>query len=93
LTTALLEQSLDVVVDQKKITLPLPGHKLSVTDTKVFVDHNLVPVRDIVGLNGGIHVITKLLDPRKHCRHDDNYEGDSDDWDDWEEWLPQWGEA
>jgi len=59
--------------------------------TKVCVDHRLVRVRDVVGLNGAIHVVDRLLDPRKH-----GHEGDEDEeesWEDWEEWLPKWGNA
>lgn len=59
-------------------------------DTKVCVNHRIVHVRDVIGLNGAIHVVDKLLDPRKHDHKDDEEE---ENWEDWEDWLPKWGEA
>ena len=92
LETALLDHTLDVVVDKKRITLPLPGpHKPSTIKTKVIVNHQLAHVRDIVGLNGAIHAVDKLLDPRKHCHQPP--EREEQIWEDWEEWLPQWADA
>jgi len=91
--TALLDRALDVVVDTKRVTLPLPGpHKPSSIKTKVIVNKQLAHVRDIVGLNGAIHVVDKLLDPRKHCHQPPERE-DEQAWEDWEEWLPQWADA
>jgi len=53
LDTAFPNHTLDVVVDKKRVTLPLPGHhKPSVIKTKVIVNHQLAHVRDIVGING-----------------------------------------
>ena len=93
LDTALPDRTLDVVVDTKRVTLPLPGpHKPSSIKTKIIVNHQLAHVRDIVGLNGAIHAVDKLLDPRKHSHHPPEHE-DELDWEDWEEWLPQWADA
>lgn len=65
-----------------------------------------VIVADVVSLNGVIHVVDRLLDPRKkphrhhghhrHGHHGHHEEEDSVDdpvgdiWVDWESWLPQW---
>jgi len=95
LETALFNHTLDVVVDKKRVTLPLPGHcKPSVIKTSVVVSHQLARVRDIVGINGAIHVIDRLLDPRKHCHHPPEHADREDDqaWEDWEEWLPRWAD-
>jgi len=93
LETALLDRTLDVVVDTKKLTLPLPGpHKPSSIKTKVIVNHQLAYIRDIVGLNGAIHVVGKLLNPRKRCHQPPKHD-DEKDWEDWEEWLPQWADS
>jgi len=92
LDTALAEHTLDVVVDKKRVTLPLPHHKPSVINTKVIVNHHLAHHRDIVGLNGAIHIVDRLLDPRKPCHHPPEQE-DEQAWEDWEEWLPQWADA
>jgi hypothetical protein len=79
LETALDNHTLEVVVDKKRITLPLPGHcKPSVIKTKVIVDRQLAHHRDIVGLNGAIHVVDKLLDPRKHGHHPPEHEDEQD---------------
>ena len=58
-------------------------------DTKICVNKRIAHVRDVVGLNGAIHVVDMLLDPRKHGHGVDEEES----WEDWEEWLPKWGEA
>jgi uncharacterized surface protein with fasciclin (FAS1) repeats len=94
LETALFNHTLDVVVDKKRITLPLPLHKSSAIKTHVIVNRQVAHVRDIVGLNGAIHVVDKLLDPRKHRHHPPKHEDvdDDEDWEDWEEWLPQWAD-
>lgn len=91
LETALSDRTLDVIVDKKRVTLPLP-HKPSAIKTSIIVNHQLAYIRDIVGLNGAIHVIDRLLDPRKHCQHPPEHKDHEDDqaWEDWEEWLPQW---
>jgi len=93
LDTAFLNHTLDVIVDKKRVTLPLPGHhKPSVIKTKLIVDRQLVHHRDIVGLNGAIHVVDRLLDPRKRCHQPPEHENEQT-WEDWEEWLPQWADA
>jgi len=92
LETALLGHTLDVIVDKKRVTLPLPGpHKPSAIKTKVIVDHQLALIRDIVGVNGAIHVVNSVLDPRKHYHHPPEHQ-DEQTWEEWEEWLPQWAD-
>ncbi|KAF9532376.1 FAS1 domain-containing protein [Crepidotus variabilis] len=64
LETAFFNHSVNAFILQNKITLPFhPHHPL--IDTKIFVNHQHVHVRDIVAANGAIHVIDRLLDPRK----------------------------
>jgi hypothetical protein len=72
-----VNHTIHTYIVQNKITFPFPGPKKpSIIDTRIFVNRHLVVVPDIVGFNGAIHVIDKLLDPRKahHCpghhRHD-----------------------
>jgi len=99
LETLFVNHTVHAHIAQNKINFPFPGKKPYIIDTKVFVNRELVIVPDIVGLNGAIHVIDKLLDPRKsrhgHHRHggeDEEDEEVGDDWVDWESWLIQWGE-
>ena len=90
----MFNRTLDVIVDKKRVTLSLPRHKRSVIQTHVIVNHHLVHHRDIVGVNGAIHVIDRLLDPRKHRHHPPEHGEQEDDqaWEDWEEWLPKWAD-
>jgi len=72
LQTLLVNQTIHAYIVQNNITFPFPGPKKpSIIDTKIFVNGHLVVVPDIVGFNGAIHVIDKLLDPRKahHIPH------------------------
>ncbi|KAF8964070.1 FAS1 domain-containing protein [Flammula alnicola] len=68
LQTLFENRTLNAHIVQKKFTFPtFPGHKHPyIIDTKVFVNHQLVKVPDIVSLNGAIHVVDRLLDPRSH---------------------------
>lgn len=70
LRTLLVNHTIHAYIVQNRITFPFPGPKKpSIIDTRIFVNRHLVLVPDIVGFNGAIHVIDKLLDPRKahHC--------------------------
>lgn len=77
LRTLLVNHTIHAYIVQNKIIFPFPGPKKpSIIDTKIFVNRHLAVVSDIVGFNGAIHVIDKLLDPRPehhcpghHCRH------------------------
>jgi len=102
LRTLLVNHTIHAYIVQNNITFPFPGPKKpSIIDTKIFVNRHLVVIPDIVGFNGAIHVIDKLLDPRKahHTRHhrhrhafDSNHypqDGPFEDTglsDDWEDW-------
>ncbi|KAF8197430.1 FAS1 domain-containing protein [Pholiota molesta] len=110
LNTLFENHTLGTYIVQKKLTFPkLPGHKQPyLINTKVFVNHHPVVVPDVVSLNGAIHVVNRLLDPRKkpHRHHEHHHHGhhrhheeeDSIDdpigdiWVDWESWLPQWAD-
>jgi uncharacterized surface protein with fasciclin (FAS1) repeats len=94
LDTALFNHTLNIIVDKKRVTLPSPHHKRSVIKTHIIVNHHLVYLHDVVGVNGAIHVIDRLLDPRKHCDRPPKHGDQEDDqaWEDWEEWLPQWAD-
>ncbi|EKM55776.1 uncharacterized protein PHACADRAFT_256644 [Phanerochaete carnosa HHB-10118-sp] len=99
------------------ITLPtlLPNHTLSVHvrqihsilphrgyTTLVFVN-GIFAVSDVPARNGAVHVVDRLISPRRHSSHgalsDDGedfdswekqVERDDQDWEEWEEWLPRW---
>ncbi|KIM49039.1 hypothetical protein M413DRAFT_59534 [Hebeloma cylindrosporum] len=102
LRTLLVNHTIHAYIVQNRITFPFPGPKKpSIIDTRIFVNRHLVLVPDIVGFNGAIHVIDKLLDPRKahHCpghhqwhRHGPGSDHHPQNWEDWESWLPQWAE-
>jgi hypothetical protein len=98
-----VNRTIHAYIVQNNITFPFPGPKKpSIIDTKIFVNGHLVVVPDIVGFNGAIHVINKLLDPRKahHAPHhghrhsldsDHHPQGDPFEDDespeDWEDWA------
>ncbi|KAF5386705.1 hypothetical protein D9615_001731 [Tricholomella constricta] len=101
LPTALTNHSINAHVEKFNISIPIPGprrpHRIS---TKFTVDGRYVVLQDIVGLNGAVHVINQLLDPRGHHPHhprpphhslyyDDFMDMDAT-WEDWEHWLPRW---
>jgi uncharacterized surface protein with fasciclin (FAS1) repeats len=99
LETLFVNHTVHAHIAQNRINFPFPGKKPYIIDTKVFVNRELVIVPDIIGLNGAIHVINRLLDPRKphHGHHHHGGKGEEDEevddaWVDWESWLIQWGE-
>lgn len=72
------------------VSLPFPGpHRPHRTETKVYANGKIVAVADIPTLNGAVHVVDAILDPRgaKGKKVDGH-----DAWEDWEDWLPQWAE-
>jgi len=96
LNTLFVNHTLQAEIMREKITLPLPwpGHKKPyAVRTVVSINHQLVLVPDIVGLNGAAHVIGKILDPRAcHYLGPVDSTENEDVWDKWEEWLPQWAD-
>lgn len=96
LDSLLVNHTVHAHVAQKKINVPFPVKRPYIVDTKIRVNGNLVVGPDIVGLNGAIHVINKLLNPRDHHHGHNrrtNYSKDcsgSNDWEDWETWLIDW---
>ncbi|KAG6841211.1 hypothetical protein C0991_000873 [Blastosporella zonata] len=94
LSTALTNHTLHAHIEKFRFSIPLPGHPHNPHQitTKFTINGHKVAVPDIVGLNGAVHVIEHLLDPRGHSHHghrDGSFCSDGD-WEDWEEWLPQW---
>lgn len=95
LPTALTNHSIHAHVEKYNATIPFPGpHKPHRIWTKFTVDGHPVLFPDLVGLNGAVHVIDRLLDPRgKHPRHPhrvDEFGEENSPWEDWEDWLPKW---
>lgn len=85
MNTLFENHTLSACVTQKKLTFPkFPGHKQAyLVDTKILINQHAVIVLDIVSLNGAIHVLDRLLDPREahhrghylyhhHCGLDEN---------------------
>lgn len=65
-----------------------PGQSAHIIANKISINGRRIPVTDIVGMNGALHVTNHLLDPRpwsgiERCANQDH-------WADWEEWLPSW---
>ncbi|KAJ3522756.1 hypothetical protein NMY22_g11754 [Coprinellus aureogranulatus] len=62
-------------------------------ETTAFVEGDKIKLNDVVGLNGVIHIIDKLLCPWHHDDDDDHHhhgvDSDEDAWKSWEEWIPQ----
>ncbi|PFH47684.1 hypothetical protein AMATHDRAFT_151549 [Amanita thiersii Skay4041] len=79
-----------------KVALPIPGDKHPYhIKTKFSVDGYEIDLADLVALNGAIHVIDKLLDPRgpRHgygVGHEDEV---TEPWNSWQTWLPAWAET
>ncbi|KAF8636540.1 hypothetical protein AX17_003352 [Amanita inopinata Kibby_2008] len=99
LPTLYVDHPLHAHIGRFKVALPIPGddHPYRV-DTKFSVDGHKILVPDLVALNGAIHMIDVLLDPRGP-RHD--YEtlteshlacrrNEADIWESWQVWLRQW---
>jgi hypothetical protein len=103
LPTLLPNHWLHVHVEKVKHRLPIPGHKKDIYTTKLFVNHQSIAVSDVPSRNGAVHIINKVLNPRRrHHRphkpeqnkagHDFVDQGDNNEWKDWEDWLLQWAE-
>ncbi|KAL5532950.1 hypothetical protein ACEPAF_4724 [Sanghuangporus sanghuang] len=108
LPTALEGHALNVLAVGFPIRLPGPKHPKEIGQLKeVFVNGQKVSAYDGVALNGALHVIDKLVSPRRSKRrpHHDGIpndetasfspameEEDRDDWQNWEEWLLEWAE-
>lgn len=91
LDTLLVNHTLHAQIDKFNITFPIPGPGR--VTTRFLINRQRVLLPDIVGLNGAIHVVGRLLDPRKHP-HSGLTESEGEDvWGSWEQWLPQWGTA
>ncbi|KAG6816954.1 hypothetical protein H0H87_001469 [Tephrocybe sp. NHM501043] len=98
LLTALANHTLHAHVEKFKFNIPLPGpHKPPMITTKFSINGHQVAVPDIIALNGAVHLVEHLLDPRGHSHrgHHGHHGSLSTDkaggiWEEWEEWLPQW---
>ncbi|KAH0584159.1 hypothetical protein H2248_009718 [Termitomyces sp. 'cryptogamus'] len=84
LPSALTNYTLHAHVEKFKFSIPIPSPHNSHIITKFNINGHRVIVPDIIGLNGAVHMIEHILDPRGHSHH-----GQAN-WEDWEEWLPQW---
>ncbi|KAF8906022.1 FAS1 domain-containing protein [Gymnopilus junonius] len=96
LHSLLANHTIHAHVAQNKINFPFPTKRPYIIDTRIYVNRQLVTEPDIVGLNGAIHVIDKLLDPRGH-RQGHHHHGsfnevniEDDVWTGWESWLIEW---
>lgn len=90
LLSALANHTLHAHVEKFRFSIPIPNpHNRHIVTTKFTINGHPVVVSDIVGLNGAVHVIEHLLDPRGH----DHSHNVQTNWEDWEEWLPQWAAA
>lgn len=67
MNTSLDSHSIDAQIVQDKLSFAaLYGHKKhSIFDVKIIVDDHPATVTDVVCLNGAIHAVDKVLDPRK----------------------------
>ncbi|KAG6861886.1 hypothetical protein C0995_010592 [Termitomyces sp. Mi166 len=84
-SSALTNYTLHAHVEKFKFSIPIPSpHQPPIITTKFTINGHRVVVPDIIGLNGAIHLIEHLLDPRGHSHHGQAV------WENWEEWLPQW---
>ncbi|KAG7452909.1 FAS1 domain-containing protein [Guyanagaster necrorhizus] len=85
--TLLPKHPITINIMKYNVTLPFPGprrpHHII---TKMYANGQRVAVPDIVALNGAMHSMGTLLDPRK-TGHDN---GRVTDWEGWEDWLPKW---
>lgn len=102
LPTLYQDHPLHVHIGKFKLTLPIPGHDHPHRIiTKFNVDGHEIRAPDLVAMNGAVHVIDRLLDPRGP-RH---YSGPGQIsesaysqeemaiWRRWKEWLYQWTES
>ena len=92
LNTLLVNHTLHAQIDKFNITFPIPGPRQpGRVTTRFLINRQRVLLPDVVGLNGAVHVVGRLLDPRKHP-HCGVAESEGEDvWGSWEQWLPQWG--
>ncbi|CAL1703927.1 unnamed protein product [Somion occarium] len=95
LPTLLANHTLYVNIAQYEWRLPLPPHK-STYHTKVVAHGVNVGFADGVARNGALHIIDRVLNPRKdndHHHHDDKEKASGvDEWDGWEDWLIKWAD-
>lgn len=92
LNTLLVNHTLHAQIDKFNITFPIPGPwQPGRVTTRFLINRQRVLLPDVVGLNGAIHVVGRLLDPRKHPRCGVAESEGEDVWGSWEQWLPQWG--
>jgi len=95
LKTLFVNHTVQAEIVREKIKVPFPGReKPYIVRSKVSVNHHPVLAPDLVGLNGAVHVIGKILHPRA-CHHRGpsvDSSVDEDVWEKWEEWLPQWAD-
>lgn len=96
LPTALANFTIDSHVSKVNITAPFPSPHRSQIITTLIVNHRPVFFADIIGLNGAVHVIEELLDPRGHNSQYSplrDHSADKNTWEDWEDWLLDWAAA
>lgn len=94
LDTLLVNHTLHAQIDKFNITFPIPGPRQpGRVTTRFLINRQRVLLPDIVGLNGAIHVVGRLLDPRKHPHCGVAVNEGEDVWGNWEQWLPQWGDC
>ncbi|EGO21667.1 hypothetical protein SERLADRAFT_396828 [Serpula lacrymans var. lacrymans S7.9] len=91
LPTFLEDHPIHVKIEKYKINIPIPGPPRFFT--KFHVNGQHVGLSDLVARNGAVHVIGKLLVPRRHKDRDGKPHPDAHEdkqWEDWEDWLPKW---
>lgn len=97
LPTLLTNHSLHVQIARFKHTIPIPGpHKPENYVTRFLANGQRVALPDLVGRNGAIHIIDRVLNPRgprpphPHEEKWVEWVNTPDEWEGWEEWLPKW---
>ncbi|TCD59810.1 hypothetical protein EIP91_011407 [Steccherinum ochraceum] len=102
LPTLLANHTLHVHVAQYEVRSPIPPHHSSYV--KKFTAQGVpVKVHDVPARNGAVHVIDRLLDPRKgHGGHHHHHGGrrpdsgpqgqEENEWEGWEDWLIKWAD-
>ncbi|KAI0371796.1 hypothetical protein BV20DRAFT_965078 [Pilatotrama ljubarskyi] len=103
-STLLTNHSLNLYVVQVEHTVPIPAHRRTFYTTTTFAHGTPVSLADIPTRNGVLHVIDRILNPRKksvwplrpedaekaHVGQLDDQVALDRDWEDWEEWVPLW---
>ncbi|KAK2467100.1 hypothetical protein APHAL10511_001358 [Amanita phalloides] len=99
LPTLFDDHPLHVHIGKFKLRLPIPGHDHPYRIiTKFSVDGHELRAPDLVAMNGAVHVINKLLDPRgphhyqAHMSGSPRSEEKMDIWKTWKTWLFQWAD-